>query len=364
MKTQYVKLTLSIFLIAMVAVALGFSSQSAFAGSQPAQAAPAADGGTISSAQDGIASTAAAKPWTLAEMKAAKPYPLTVADTSKGIFSDVNLGPNGPAGFAAGSKGGATADLAADEVAAAVNPAGYGYPSPFVRFPVNRIAAYTTYPFRTVGKLFFTQYGSNYVCSASVIANKGIVTAGHCVHAGNGYSSGWSYNVVFVPAYSNGSAPYGAWSVSTLVTFTDWYYHGAASDLDHDWGIGRVAGTRSGKYIGQTVGYLGYAWNQTANNAWWLLGYPAASPFNGAYMYACNSSYAYNSPFYSGGPAPIVVGCDQTGGTSGGPWILSFTYGNYVNSVNSHRATVRPKELAGPYADSSTPLLLNQARAW
>jgi V8-like Glu-specific endopeptidase len=213
-----------------------------------------------------------------------------------------------------------------------------------------------------VGKLFFKQGGISYVCSASVIGLRGIITAGHCVHSGNNSAAGWSTNMIFVPAYRNGVAPFGQWAVSSLQTFNDWFAHGAAGDLDHDWGAGYITVLRNAKTIGQTVGYLGTAVNFSRLQSWWLLGYPQAAPFNGAFMYACNSSYAYDSPFYSGGPAPMAVGCDQTGGTSGGPWIMKFGAGNYVNSVNSHRATVRLLELAGPYANSDTVNLFTWAR--
>ncbi|MFQ6017547.1 MAG: trypsin-like serine protease, partial [Kiloniellaceae bacterium] len=43
------------------------------------------------------------------------------------------------------------------------------------------------YPWRTIGKLFFTTPGGNAFCSASVISpNNNIVTAAHCCHAGPG----------------------------------------------------------------------------------------------------------------------------------------------------------------------------------
>ena len=364
MQTKHVKVILSVFLIAMVALALGFSSQPASAVTPPSSSAQAGSVAGITNADDGVV-VAAAKPWTAAQMKAAIPYPLEQVDSSSaGLSSDVTAGPNGPAGFVPGARPGAgtaaaaAAESFAGDVTLGVSPLGYGYPSPFTRFHVGAISAYTTYPFTTIGKLFFNQSGLSYVCSASVQGLRGIVTAGHCVHKGNGLASGWSTNVVFVPAYRNGVAPYGQWSIPTLRTFTDWYLHGTAGDFDHDWGAGYTRQLINGKTIGQTVGYLGYAYNFSRVQSWWLLGYPQAAPFNGALMWACTSSYAYDSPFYSGGPAPMVAGCDQTGGTSGGPWIMKFGSANYLNSVNSHRATARPQELAGPYANLDTKTVI------
>jgi len=364
MQTKHFKIISSVFLIAVVAMALGFSSQSAAAGNLPAGDAQAQSNGFtgITSTDDGVA-VAAIQPWTAAQMKAARPYPLARVDSSSaGLSSNVTLGPDGPAGFAPGARpegsSAATVDTFVGDETLGVTPLGYSYPSPYTRFHVGAISAYTTYPFRTIGKLFFKQGGVSYVCSASVQGLKGIVTAGHCVHKGNNLSTGWSTNMVFVPAYRNGVAPYGQWAVPSLRTFTDWYANGSKGDYDHDWGAGYITQLRSGKTIGQTVGYLGYAYNFSRVQSWWLLGYPQASPFTGAYLYACTTSYAYDSPFYSGGPAPMAAGCDQTGGTSGGPWIMKFGSSNYLNSVNSHRATVRTQELAGPYADSNTKTVI------
>jgi V8-like Glu-specific endopeptidase len=362
MQTKHGKVILSVFLIAMVALALGFSSQPAAAVTPPSSNTQGGAVTGITNTDDGV-TVAASRPWTVAEMKAAIPYPMERQDSNSGGFSsDVTSGPNGPAGLVPGARpGGGVASAAAStftDETLGVSPLGYGYPSPFTRFHVGAISAYTTYPFSTIGKLFFRQYGVSYVCSASVQGLRGIVTAGHCVHKGDGLSTGWSTNVVFVPAYRAGVAPFGQWSIPSLRTFTDWYLNGAKGDFDHDWGAGYTRQLINLKYLGQTVGYLGYAYNFSREQSWWLLGYPQAAPFNGLYLYACTTSYAYDSPFYSGGPAPMVAGCDQTGGTSGGPWIFRFGTGNYLNSVNSHRATVRPLELAGPYADLNTKTVI------
>ena len=42
------------------------------------------------------------------------------------------------------------------------------YPSPFTQWEYN--AMYRNYPVSTIGKLFFTQNGGNYVCSAASAA--------------------------------------------------------------------------------------------------------------------------------------------------------------------------------------------------
>ena len=185
-------------------------------------------------------------------------------------------------------------------------------------------------------------------------ASHAIITAGHCINDGNnGLSSdhaGWSYNMVFIPAYNNGIAPYGQWTIiySTERAFTSWTYGG---DLARD-----VAGAKLNKLGGYTItqklGWWGFAWDQDRVNSWWEMGYPAEAPFTGKYMISCESSYAYDSPFGTT-PVPMGVGCDETGGTSGGPWVMRMGTGSYINSVNSHRRTGYDYELYGPYFDDS-----------
>jgi V8-like Glu-specific endopeptidase len=344
----------------ILASVLQFSgSTGAVVASQPMGAVSLDGGVTVSPTGPDLTATRA---WTRAEMLAAKPYPLEAGKA--GAVPTVGL--EAVAGVAGSVSGGRPSDKLATPLGASDSPEdlfalsgpsllGYGYPAPFTRQDLRNITTpYSKWPFITIGKLFFTQMGGNYVCSASVIgsssASRSIITAGHCLHAGSGAGEGWSYNVVFVPAYNNGAAPYGQWvsEYASQRVFTAWYSGG---NLARD-----IAGTkllkRSGLTITQKVGWLGFAWNQGINKAWWQIGYPQAAPFDGKWMIACQASYAYNSPFGTT-PKPIGVGCDQTGGTSGGPWVLSMGSGNWVNGVQSHRRTGWNSELFSPYIDTT-----------
>jgi hypothetical protein len=66
-------------------------------------------------------------------------------------------------------------------------------------------------PFRAAGKLFFKKGAVAATCSASLIKRGLVVTAAHCVanYGKKEFYSNWE----FVPAYDNGTAPYGRWSV-------------------------------------------------------------------------------------------------------------------------------------------------------
>ena len=169
-----------------------------------------------------------------------------------------------------------------------------------------------------------------------MIKNRSIWTAGHCVHAGDGRSGGWSTDVIFVPQYRNGNAPIGQWTVSRLWTTSDWYYNGNPNGLDHDYAGGQI-NDLNGRAIGSRTGILGFKYNQSYSATYRAVGYPAADPFDGQRMWYCNRSFQRT---YIGSPATFSIRCDMTGGSSDGPWIRNFQSGsssnaNYLNGTNS-----------------------------
>ena len=67
---------------------------------------------------------------------------------------------------------------------------------------------------RTTGKVFFTLGGVNYQCSGSsvVAGSESLVqTAGHCLNEGPGE---FATNVVFIPQYRDGAAPFGQFTAT------------------------------------------------------------------------------------------------------------------------------------------------------
>jgi V8-like Glu-specific endopeptidase len=305
--------------------------------------------------------TRATREWTAAEMAAAKPYPMPELDGAyemlvpSGDAVQPQAGtalttfpaalPEGEVGFVndleiLGNFGGSA-------------PMGYTYPGPFTRYTL-----YNKYnkefPNKAIGKLFFVQNGYTYVCSAAVIGPSAIWTAGHCVHDGSGSSSGWSQFTMFVPAYDSGKKPLWSWFGAELWTHTQWYTYG---NLGYDYG-GIVLGKTKRKFIYVKTGWLGFAYRPNANgyyaqHHWFGIGYPAASPFDGNKQVVCASSYSYSDTAFS--PNPVGVGCDQTGGTSGGPWILAYGSGYYVNGNMSYRYVnpSHPSEMFSPYFNDS-----------
>jgi len=208
------------------------------------------------------------------------------------------------------------------------------------------------------GKVFFTMAGVNYVCSGtSVAASSGLSlvwTAGHCVNEGPGP---YATNFIFVPAYLDGTAPYGKWAGSTLQTTSQW---AASGDFTYDVGAVRVvpgAGAPPNGTLAEIQGPRSMAFNYgvTVNSTRFKsYGYPAAGKFNGQRMYMCDSAVVRRDGSTS--TAPMGIGCDMTGGSSGGGWINST---GALGSVNSYGYSSLKNVMHGPYQGTVTQSLYN-----
>jgi hypothetical protein len=219
-------------------------------------------------------------------------------------------------------------------------------------FPAQQIPPpYTSQPTSTNGKVFFSDGGSNFVCSGTAVlsANSSTVwTAGHCVHDG---ASGFHTNWAFVPAYADGSRPYGTWTARTLLTTSGWANGG---DFSFDVGAA-VVNTQGGSTLTSTVGGRNIAFNYNRSQTYAAHGYPAAPPFNGQRLWVCTSPLRYNDN--SANPPTMGIDCDMTGGSSGGGWIV----GSAVHSVNSYGYATLPNVMFGPYQGTVAQSLYTQA---
>jgi V8-like Glu-specific endopeptidase len=223
-------------------------------------------------------------------------------------------------------------------------------------------AKYLTFPVSTVAKVFFTNNGGNYVCSGATIYTNIVNTAGHCVANTDG-THVFDSSALVCPSYNAGVNPaQGCWAATNFWTTTVWLNTGS---FEYDMGmiITSTCGTVHCNSIAASTGYLGYAYGQGYDQDQTAFGYPQASPFDGNYIVVCNSQFGYQDSDGNnqGGPNSAAIGCDTTGGTSGGPWIIRFGSNNWLNGHNDWRHTAFPQEMNSPYYDSRWCSLVNAA---
>jgi hypothetical protein len=111
--------------------------------------------------------------------------------------------------------------------------------------------------------------------------------------------------------------------------------------------------------IQNRVGALGMGFHMAVDQNWKSTGYPAEAPFNGELMWRCTAptgtldkQAGYEGyPGVSVGPATMGIGCNMTGGPSGGGWAINLDGGRppLVASVNSYGYDRYPEAMYGPY---------------
>lgn len=203
---------------------------------------------------------------------------------------------------------------------------------------------------RTNGKVFFTVKGVNYVCSGTAVnttVGSLVWTAGHCVSDG---PSTFATNFMFAPGYYDGVTPYGKWTASML--YTSW---SGGNDFSTDFGAARVSNGTSAT-LSATVGSRPLSFDYSAAGSFRSHGYPAAGKFNGQRLWACDSPLLYRDG--SSATAPMGIGCDMTGGSSGGGWIRSGA----VVSVNSYGYQSLKNVMFGPYQGATAQALYQSAQ--
>jgi hypothetical protein len=184
------------------------------------------------------------------------------------------------------------------------------------------------YPYRAAGKLFFNIGTATYQCSASLIKRGIVVTAAHCVAAfgKKQFYSNWQY----VPAYRNGTAPYGIWNAVSPRIMPS-YYNGTdpcasgASGVvcQNDVAVLTLV-PQSGVYAGTRTGWFGYNWdgygyNPSKQALISQLGYPVA--LDGGLLMERTDSQGYVVSSWANN---TLIGSLQAQGASGGPWLVNL----------------------------------------
>jgi len=207
---------------------------------------------------------------------------------------------------------------------------------------------YSKWPNTAVGKVYFNLGAGLYVCSASVGGDNLVWTAGHCVYDNQNHI--WASNWMFVPGYMNGRAPLGVWVASNLFTTGQW----VNGNILYDYAL-TVMTPINGISIAEVVGgALGLNYNiaSTSRSHYNSYGYPQGSPFNGAWINVCKRAPGCLRDG-SESNSPVAIGCDSTGGCSGGPWITSESPTS-ISGLNSYTYLSLNNMMFSPYFDKNT----------
>lgn len=198
------------------------------------------------------------------------------------------------------------------------------------------LTADLNFPYRAVGKLFFTTPSGDKSCTAVVIKKRIILTAAHCLHDGSGSASGWYKNFIFIPAFRDGVAPYKAWTYSFAKVTNDWFIGKGVVPNAADYGMLEMNDlTINNKVtsIAAVTGYLGYKISSTIPNHTRILGFPCNLDF-------CQKMHEVDAQSAASvTPNNVEIGSDMNDGAGGSPWIQNFgkasdgQANNYLNVI-------------------------------
>ena len=150
---------------------------------------------------------------------------------------------------------------------------------PVSRRPWRRTCRRPTRTARTNGNVFLTAGGLNYVCSGSSSTPRERTASGPPGTASRRRRRHLAANWQFVPAYSNGSAPWGVWTSRQLWTKSSWI---SSSDFTSDMGVS-IMNTRGGWNIWSTTSAATASPERPEDPRHHRLRLPA-SPYDGAVL--------------------------------------------------------------------------------
>ena len=365
------------------ALVLGFTQVSLFAQEVTHPVAPTSAASSVAKTEAEVRTQA--EYWTADRMANALPMPLPAAEpgsvhTLGAIGSKPEPAKMGPGGaptlrmdvnqepsterFPLSQNESLNSEAARPET----TPFSYAFPYNNYRTGVNN-----EYPYSTIGKIFFTipqgasEKAGDYVCSGSVAINSHtVVTARHCMY--DIATGKWYSNWTFYPGWNNGSnaALGGGWKVDFAYTWTsnapNWYWDIGFLAM-HDV-TGKGCGGDTGKVIGNYTGWLGYYYGgDFTQRQWNIFGYPQDKPFEGNYLYQDNGATGLVNPL--GATGIVEIGNPQTGGTSGGPWIIGFNPNDAANPMNIDNSVAGQNYINGvnsfKWTDPNLPLSINGA---
>jgi V8-like Glu-specific endopeptidase len=218
-------------------------------------------------------------------------------------------------------------------------------------------------PLSATGKVFFTMGTQTYVCSGSIVnetkSDRSIVlTAGHCVF--DNATGNFATNFIYYPAFD--TSPGAACTQSTCFVANSLIAHNSFTSeklfstlaTQFDWGFASIPESKINGFSLNTTSF-------TDTASAYAFGYPAGAPYSGNDLVYCAGPIS--SDTFNGG-LTWGLGCNMTGGSSGGPWLAAFntkTFDGSASSLNSYKYDNIPNRMYGPKFNSSTLSTFNTA---
>ncbi|HEU4393512.1 MAG TPA: hypothetical protein VFR04_07750 [Solirubrobacterales bacterium] len=205
-------------------------------------------------------------------------------------------------------------------------------------------------PYSFNGRIFIRRGRLSGYCSGTAInspTRQLVLTAGHCVNSGReeGRASVWSDYLQFVPAYSGGVAPFGAFIARRSKVFAprQWTKQG---NPDFDLGAFLTLPNSEGVNVADAVGGgATIVTDLSRHQTFSTFGYPGQAKR----MQSCTSPYIgddlLSNPFP--GPPTLGIRCHWAPGASGGGWLIGD--GTQINGVNAYLHLNNKSRTFGPY---------------
>ena len=217
------------------------------------------------------------------------------------------------------------------------------------------VATPSEFPYMVNGRVFVRQAGEGLYCSGTAInspTRQLVLTAGHCVATGprrNGPNIMSNY-MEFVPAYTGGLAPFGAFVAKRgkIFALKPWTKSG---NPDFDMGAFLTHPNAEGINVADAVGGgATIATDLPRKQEFQTFGYPGDI----REMQGCRASYRgddkLSDPLF--GPPTMGIGCRWAPGASGGGWLIGD--GSQIDGITTYHHLHVGSRTFGPYFSAET----------